>query len=278
MKNLIIWTFLFLIVISINAEDTIKINSIFSNDEILKVKKGDIISRMYLKTNPEKVNTHLKIDIPKTQYTDEDFSVYEMIVDEKAYIPYKITEDSKLKLYNSLTSYSKLKGMVYYSRRIATPQELIINNYKVESVKNKKPLEDITYTKIQPSIINYFLQQDNKFGKFVYKSELVNNVNDFFMITSNMEPISIINYKGDNKFILFLIHDENNEGYYYYLINTMRIRFGLSLITGKTNATLFSNRLRASTVHLAKSLGLNWDDKLNPWDEQKLLQGFYRNY
>ena len=58
----------------------------------------------------------------------------------------------------------------------------------------------------------------------------------------------------------------------------MRIRFGLGLIASKTNATLFSNRLRATTVHLAKMLGLNWDDKLNPWDEQKLLQGYYRTY
>jgi hypothetical protein len=58
----------------------------------------------------------------------------------------------------------------------------------------------------------------------------------------------------------------------------MRIRFGLNIIAGKTNATLFSNRLRALTVHLVKLLGLNWDNKLNPWDEQKLIAGFYRTY
>ena len=44
------------------------------------------------------------------------------------------------------------------------------------------------------------------------------------------------------------------------------------------NPTLFSSRLRASTIHLAKQLGLNWESRLNPWDEDLLEKGAYKNY
>ena len=264
--------------LAIGIQSQVKISEIFSNDVKQKLKNGEIITRMYLKTNPEKANTHLKITVAKTQFTQEDFSVYEVFTDEMAFIPYKINDETRMKLYNTLTSYSKLNGMIYYSRRIAEPQTFILDCYHIESPKNKKQIPDPVYTKIEPRIENYYSQQDNKFGKFVYKSEVFNYGDDFVMVNSNMESMSVMNSKGDNKTIVFILYSSEDNGYYYYIINAMRIRFGLSIITGKTNATLFSNRLRASTVHLVKLLGLNWSDKLNPWDEQKLLSGYYRTY
>jgi hypothetical protein len=61
----------------------------------------------------------------------------------------------------------------------------------------------------------------------------------------------------------------------------MRIKVD-SMLKKDNNLTLypttFSNRLRAATVHLAKLIGLNWDSKLNPWDEDMLEAGKYRNY
>jgi hypothetical protein len=259
-------------------QSQVKLGDIFSDDVKQKMKTGEIITRMYLKTNPEKANTHLKISVPKTPFTPEDFSVYEVFTDEMAFIPYMLNDETKLKLYNTLTSYSKLNGMIYYSRRIAQPQTFILECFHIDSPKNKKQTPDPSYAKIEPKIENYYSQQDNKFGKFVYKSELYNFGDDFVMINTNMEPMSLMNSKGDNKTIVFLLYSKDDNGYYYYVINAMRIRFGLGIIAGKTNATLFSNRLRASTVHLVKLLGLNWDDKLNHWDEQKLIAGFYRTY
>jgi hypothetical protein len=61
----------------------------------------------------------------------------------------------------------------------------------------------------------------------------------------------------------------------------MRIRIEMLLKKGGLATlypTTFSNRLRAGTVHLAKLLGLNWSAKLNPWDEDKMEEGYYRNY
>jgi hypothetical protein len=277
MKKILIILFIF-IQFYINAEDIPPLKNIFNLEEIEKIKNNEIIARMFLKYNPEKANTHLKIEIPVTKFTNENFSVYEMLVDEKAFIPYKINPESKLKFYNILTSYSKLRGMVYYSRRIAKTQELILNCFRVESPNNKKLVPDKIYDSIQPKIENYFLQEDNKFGKLLFKSELYNEENSFVMVNTCMQPIFPINNKEDYKMISFFIYDKESEGFYYYSLNAMRIRFALELLIKKTNATLFSNRLRAGTVHLSKLIGLDWSNKINPWDEQKLLEGKYRTY
>ena len=72
------------------------------------------------------------------------------------------------------------------------------------------------------------------------------------------------------------IYDEEKEGFFYYTVSPIRIRIDLAL--KKLSPTTFSNRLRATTVHLAKLLGLDWEDKYNPWIEEKLLSGGYKNY
>jgi hypothetical protein len=71
--------------------------SLFSQNEALstgtfmtdaekeKVLKGEMISRMYIKYNARGENTHMNIEVPTTRYANEDFSVYEIIVDEKSF-------------------------------------------------------------------------------------------------------------------------------------------------------------------------------------------------
>ena len=254
---------------------------LFSKEQISSLKNGDIISRMFVKYDALGENTHLSIDIPKTDYTNEDFSVYEILTDEKVFIPYVLNDGSKLDFYNLLASFSKLNGMNYYSRSSSKVEKLILNCFKIESPKNKKNINDTTYDKIEPKITNYFLQQDNKFGKITFKSELMNDSNNFILINTCVEPISSIiniNNGGEYKIISFFVYDEKSEGFYYYSINAMRVRVNFLLKNGLLRPTTFSNRLRAATVHFAKLLGLDWSEKLNPWDETKLKNGEYKTY
>jgi hypothetical protein len=277
MKNALIIIFI-LIGFSLFSQQ-ITLENIFTPEEIQKTKSGEITARMFLKNDPQGVNTHKKMDVPKTQYTKEDFSKYEMVVDEKAFIPYTLTNESKLKFYNALTSFSKAKGMLYYSRRIAQVQQLILNCYTVKSGTSKKQIADPVFSEVRPYIENYFVQEDNKFGIHTFKNEIYNEGDNFVMINSNMDAIVPLSSKGEYKFISFFIYDKQSEGYYYYSINSMKINpMFLKLLTDRTNATLFSNRLRAMSVHFAKMIGLNWSDKINPWNEGMLNQGKYRTY
>jgi hypothetical protein len=269
------------------AIEPVSINTFFNSKDIDRVKKGEIITRMYLKNNAVDENTDLSINIPSTKYINEDFGIYEMITDEKAFFPYKIeSSEKKLKFYNTLTAFSKLTGMNYYSRKIQKVDKLILSSYRIESPSKTKALDDIVYSQINDKVINYFIQKDNKFGNLSYESELYNEGDNFILINKCLDPIKlavIVSKKEEFKIISYFIYDRELGGFFYYSAQIMRIRAEFTLKKNKIMAftlfpTTFSNRIRAATVHFAKMIGLNWDEKLNPWDEDKMDKGFYKNY
>jgi hypothetical protein len=244
------------------------IPTFFSNEEISRINNGDIISRMYVKGNARGENSNEKIEIRVTIYDNEDFTVYEAIADEKSFLPYPLNSESKLKFYNILTSFSKLKGMLYYSRRDAKVTELVKDCYRVESRSgNKKP--DIVYSSIKSKTTSMFLQKDNKFGKLIYRSELYNNGDDFVLVNTCLEPISALfinlNDSEEYKIISYFLYSPEKKGFFIYSVLAMRLKSNLALTNTAFGPTGFSNRLRASTVHLAKLIGLDWSNKYNAW-------------
>lgn len=278
MRRLFFLNLFIFISLLLSGSDFVSVKDLFSEDEVSKTKTGEIIIRTYLKTNPENLNTHLNITIPKTDWTNEDFSKYEILVDEKAFIPYELEDKSKISFYNTLTAFSKLKGMVYHSRKAGKTQELILESYMVKSENNKNRVNDSIYDKIENKVTNYFFQEDNKFGKLLFRSDLYNNGDSFVMVNTCMQPIFPLNNKGDYRMITFFIYDEKSKGFFYYTIFSMRVRLGLELLAKKTNVTLFSSRVRAATVHLTKLMGIDWSSKICPFDEDKLNAGLYRTY
>ncbi len=268
-KYLIIFILFILLIQLFSNEKNILLSDVFSKTDLINLENGNFLTRMYVKFNIRGENTDSIINIPKTIYSKEDYSVYEVITDEKVFIPYNLTEETKLNFYNILTSYSKLEGMVYYSRSDAKVTKLIMKCYRVESLSGNK-YNDIKYSKILPKITNMFLQKDNKLGTLIFRSELYNEGNNFIMVNVCIQPISKlfidINKKEEYKIVSFFIYDEIKKGFYMYTFQVMRVRIENLLKNGNMfKPTTFSNRLRASTIHLAKLIGLDWKDKLNPW-------------
>lgn len=245
-------------------------STFFSLDELKRIDSGELISRMYVKYDPDKESsdTDLYAKINKTEYFDRSLDEYDLIADEKGFIPYKLTDESKLKFYNILTSFSSLKGMKYYSRRDAKVTIFIKECYRVESLSGKK-YNDITYSEIKPKLVSMFMQEDNKFGKLIYRSELYNEGDNFILINTNLEPVTKLMLTGaekeDFKTYTFFIYDKEKSGFYYYSLVVLKAKSSLLLKQGLFGPTAFSNRLRAATVHLAKLIGFNWEDKLNAW-------------
>ena len=265
-------------VVSFSQTDTLKTSTFMSADEMKRAANGEMISRMYVKYNARGENTDMGIDIPRTKYADEDFFPYEILVDEKSFLSYELNDVSKLKMFNTFLSFSKSKGMIYYSRSAGKNETLIKDCFRVESEKSKQELPDVEYDKVQSKVVSYFLQQDNKFGKLNFKSELFNEGDNFVVKNTCMQAIANTNKPGEFKTITYLIYDSTAKGYYVYTLTAIRIRNDLLTKMGLLRPTTFSNRLRASTVHLAKLLGLDWESKLNPWDETKLKNGEYKNF
>lgn len=261
----------------------VDVSTFFSPSEMKKVKEGEIISRMYMNTNPGDFNTDQSLTIPRTKYTPEDYSSnsYEVVCDEKAFFPYQLDGESRLKLYNILTGYSRLKGMKYWSLNRDRSETFILDCYRVEkSLLGYSKKDDKEYSTISTHLQGYFEQEDNKFskyaGKLVYKSDLYTEGNNFILVNSTQSGIPFVCNKDEMKLITFFIYDEEARGFYYYAFSVMRIR--LDLLYKKTNATLFSSRLRAGTIHFATLLGLNWYDKLQAWTYDYLDAGKHKNY
>lgn len=257
------------------AAAPLELNTFFTPEEIALADQGELISRMYVKHNGRKENSHDSIKVPRTKFNDEDFSLYEVITDEKGFIPYDLTGDNRLKFYNTLTSFSKLEGMKYYSRRAGEVKKLVEDCYRVESLSGNKHA-DIAYNEIKPKVKNLFLQKDNKFGSLVYKSELYNEGDNFVLVNTSLEPMTKlffdINEAEEYKNISFYLYNKEKKGFYYYSVQVMRVKMEMVLKNGMIGPTSFSNRLRAATVHLAKLLGDDREDKLNPWP------GLYDDY
>ncbi len=269
MKSFIYFIFIIFISLNLYPVEQVEIKTFFNEDELNIINNNQIISRMYIKYNVRKENSENEIIIPRTKYFDEDTTIYEIKADEKGFLPYILTDESKLAFYNLLTGYSKLEGMVYYSRRAGEPEKLIKECYRVESLSGNK-YSDIIYKEIKPKISNMFKQKDNKFGTIFYRSDLYNEGSNFVLVNTCLQPITAlvfsINEKEEYKIISYFIYDKEKEGFYYYSFLVMRVRVD-ALLKNKDlySPTTFSNRLRASTVHLANLIGLNWSDKLNAW-------------
>jgi hypothetical protein len=168
--------------------------------------------------------------------------------------------------------------MIYYSRSAGKNETLILNCYRVENGKSNKEVKDLVYDEIQPKVESFFMQQDNKFGKIVFKSELFVDNDNFILKNTSAQAIANTNNAGDFKTMTYLIYDKTKKGYFVYSANVIRIRNDLLIKTGFLRPTTFSNRLRAGTIHLVGMLGIDWSAKLNPWDEQKLKNGEYQEF
>ena len=270
MKKLSILTILCFVAVAVFADVSadLSVSTFFSAEQQAAVVNGDILPQMWVKYNAKNENSVESITIPRTKYNDEDYSIYEVITDEKFFIPYELTDESKMKFYNVLTSYSGLKGMQYYSRRAGKESLLIKKCYRVKSVSDEK-MPDIVYDSIQPKISNMFLQKDNKLGTLYFRNELFNDGDNFVMVNTCVVPITkalfTINDKNEYKIYSFFIYDAEAGGYFCYSFQVLRVKLDSVLKSGMISPTTFSNRLRASTVHLYKMLGINKSDKLNPW-------------
>lgn len=244
----------------------ISVDTFFSLDETNKVLKGEIITRRYMKYNPHNLNTHNKIEVPITEFTKEDYSIYEVVIDEKTFFPYEIKENRDLlKIFNILNNVSSAKGMKYYSNRAGEVLEFILDSYMVKPDKLWEKIVDPQYEKILPKTESFFYQKDNRFGKLLYKKTVYNEKNNFYIITECLEPIYFflpLNRKGEYKIISYFLYDKEKKGYFYYTLLVTRIRNDFILKKEYTNATLFSSRVRALSVHFAKLIGLDWYDKL----------------
>jgi len=246
------------------GQSSLTVAAFFSDSEKKSVLNKEIITRASLSYDIDSGNK--KIVIPKSPYSNHDFSEYELLVTEKAFIPYKLTRSSRLKMYNNLTCYSKLSCVSYYSVTEKKVNPFIVKSCRIKSGRERSPVADITDKSIVDKRKCYFQIEDNRFGEMTFESEMCNEGNNFILKNTCIDELSkfgfTVSNSGEYRFIFYFIYDAKAGGYYYYAVQAIRIRSWYIRKLGLVTTESFSNRLRAMTVFYAGQLGQNWDDRL----------------
>lgn len=255
------------------AGSSLSADIFFTKREAEKVVQGNIITQAYLKYHNTISTEHhnYAISIPKTKYTeDTEYSEYEMIAVEKAFLPYSLDKKTILELYNNLTNYSKLSGIHYYSRSEARMRPFILSSFRIDTPDSKHTIKDSAYSNILPERTNYFRIEDNRFGKLIFESKVYNEENNMIIKNVCIQPMKkfafTINNKGEYQLTYIFIYDRIAKGFFYYAFHAMRIRSDSILKLGLLRPENFANRLRAITIHMAKYFSIDWSDKNRPFE------------
>lgn len=245
------------------------IQTYFTEQEKEEVLNGGIITTAYLK-NHKIVSTRpysVKPEIPKTQYIkDSNYASYEMMAVEKAFIPFRLTNEAFRDSYNILTQYSSLSGVNYYSRTESKYLPFIKDSYRIRSPDDHKPVKDIAYNRIPAKQICYFEIEDNRFGKLTFESRVYVEGNNILVRNVSLQPMTKLLFKineaGEYELNHFFLYDPDAAGFFYYAFHAMRIRSDFFLGLSNLTPENFADRIRAVTVHMVGYFGHDWSDRI----------------
>lgn len=233
------------------------------------VLEGNILTMAYLKDHKIFSNYPESLSIKAQALPDNttgDYSDYELLGVEKAFIPFTLNTENLLALFNNLTAYSQLSGMRYYSRTDKRLQPYILSSFRIDSPDNDEPVNDEKYDTLPSDYSAYVLIEDNRFGKLLIRNNISVQNNNIAIRNKTLEPMSKlfipINKSGDYEQQMWLMYDDDAKGFFYYSMHAMRIRSGLFLKLSQLTPGNMANRIRALTVHLAARMGHDWKDRI----------------
>ena len=253
------------------SNENTPLNQLISQDEQKAILDGKILTTAYLKnhkifSNYSGHDSIKSLTLPGSEISD--YSNYEMIAVEKAFIPFELDSENFLGLFNKLTAYRKLTGINYYSRTDEKLQPYILSSYRINSPQNDVAVEDDKHDAVPEEYTAYINLKDNRFGKLMMQSHISIQNNDIIIRNKTLEPMKKmfirINNAGEYEQQNYFFYDHELKGFYYYSMQAMRIRSGLFLKLSQLTPDNFANRIRALTVHFASLFGHNWQDKLIP--------------
>ena len=262
---------LMLIPVSAFTAEKAMLEQLINADEMKSVLEGKILTSVYLK-NHEIYSNHLQDDstrvIKPANSESIDYSAYEMVAVEKAFIPFDLESEDFLSLYNRLTAFSRLAGISYHSQTDQKLQPYIIHSYLVESPENDVAVDDKIHKAVPADYTAYFRIKDNRFGKLLMRSHVSTQNNNIIIKNRTLQPMTRflikINDAGEYEQQVFFLYDSYSRGFYYYAMQVMRIRSEFFLKLSQLTPSNFANRVRALTVYFAGVFGHDWQDRLVP--------------
>ncbi len=154
-------------------------------------------------------------------------------------------QQSLEKFFRLSQSFSKMKGMSYFSQSRNRQETLILDIFRVPGPSRKEPLNDREWSNVPARAFEFFYQKDNTFGDGIYSMRVINSFPQTTIVISNEERIfwGIMPLVDPND-LYFIFHaqffDSGILVYGFSAAQTFSL-FGLE----RSRESSFFNRLRA---------------------------------
>jgi len=226
---------------------------LFSTPEILKITSGQILTSVRLRGFP--VLSNYPDDISGRGYSAKVFSLYsanELVCVEKFFLPVNKMAGERIRLVNSLLSFSQMKGTDYYSVTGKRILHLIECSSAVDKNGREKP--DPVCTVLKDKMSCLYQIRDNRFGEMFLRNDVYNLKNSVISFSTCLHPLKkwFIKIAEKEKFQLIncFFYDKQLAGYLCCSVQTIKLNHPALLKFRLINPYSFANRIRASTVRL----------------------------
>ena len=245
---------------------SLSLNSFFTVNEKRSAVNGEFLTSVSLTGKGEVHSYGVENSSPvRNSYITASSSDYDMVAIEKGFFYMEGNGSNRAKIYRSLTDFSALKGMIYYSQTSGANSTLVLDSWKIQSPDDYIKV-NVKDKAIPESALSHFAVKDNRLGILTFKSEFIASGENFIMINTSTGTSSRfgmkIFYPGDYRIYKILIYDKNLKGYYFYTAQFMKVRSSILSRMDLIKPESFANRVRAESIHFLKNLGVDRSGKL----------------
>ncbi len=99
-------------------------------------------------------------------------------------------EELDLVIMQTLFSVDSQKGLQFYSSADKDYRAFISNTYRIESLKDKRPLENLRIDSLSDSILSFVFTKDSMYGDFVFNYDVYyDSKHTFYLTLANQQPV-----------------------------------------------------------------------------------------
>ncbi|HPS58172.1 MAG TPA: hypothetical protein PK514_08700 [Spirochaetota bacterium] len=191
---------------------------------------------------------------------------YDVVIVEKAYLKVRSTDSSRLKIFNTISARSGLKGMKYYSITGGNVAKLVLESFSVKSCTDRTFLPDQVAAVIPEKYQSSFIIKDNRMGTICFNSSVEYNNAVFTETDVSCGKVSRLGMRvfNDGGYLIrhYIVPDDSGEGYFYCSVQIMKVESSIMKKLDLLNPENFGNRVRGETVHFFSRMGYDISGKI----------------
>ena len=233
---------------------------IFSAKEKALLRDNNIMTFVYMKGKGNAVsNVADTAGFLNISALPSGWERYDVVIVEKAYLSVKVSGSSRLRIFNTMTGRSGLKGMQYYSITEGDVAKLILESSRVKSCADRTYLPDRTVEVIPAKEQSSFVIKDNRMGTLCFNGSVEYRDGVFIETDVSCGKVSRMGMRVFNNegYVIkhYIIPDDSGNGYFYCSVQLMKIESSIMKKLDLLNPENFGNRVRGETVHFFSRMG-----------------------